>query len=82
MKSHICENLKHLLGQPVRIYTDDERVVTGMVVGVNAYCVRILARNQAIFQIDADHIDAIEEPQMRLRRREYCACERECEDDD
>lgn len=69
MKYDLCEKLRCLLDQPIRIFTDDERLVSGMVVGVNEEFVRIHDGCGDIFLVAIPHIAAIEEPHMHLRRR-------------
>ena len=73
MKFDLCEKLRCLLDQPVRIFTDDERIVAGMVVGVNEDFVRVHDGCGDIFLVSICHIASIEEPHMRLRR---CCCRR------
>ena len=83
MKLEMCEKLRCLCGQPVRIFTDDERIVRGMVVGVNDEFVRVHGLDGDIFLVSLCHIDTIEEPHMHLNRpcREKRFCEKECEED-
>jgi len=73
MKFDLFEKLRCLLDQPVRIFTDDERMITGMVVGVTDGFVRIHDVCGDIFLVSICHIVAVEEPHMRLLRR---CCER------
>jgi len=93
MKFDLSEKLRCLLDQPVRIFTDDERMITGMVVGVNGDFVRIHEDCGDIFLVAICHIASIEEPHMKLlrrcckrtcrcREREECEDEFECEDDE
>ena len=76
MKFDLAEKLRCLLDQPVRIYTDDERVITGMVVGVCDGFVRIHEDCGDIFLVAICHITSIEEPHMKLLRK--CCRKNEC----
>jgi len=80
MKFSLVERLRCLLDQPVRIYTDDERLVSGMVVGVNEEFVRIHDGCGDIFLVNICHITSIEEPHMRLRRA--CCKRNRCGDEE
>ena len=79
MKYNLGERLRCLLDQPVRIYTDDERRVSGFVVGVNEEFVRILDFCGDIFLVNICHITSIEEPHMKLRKK--CCKRNRCETD-
>ncbi|MCL2812156.1 MAG: DUF2642 domain-containing protein [Clostridia bacterium] len=78
MKFDLAEKLRCLLDQPVRIYTDDERVITGMVVGVNGDFVRIHENCGDIYLVAICHITSIEEPHMKLLRK--CCKKNPCRD--
>ena len=64
------ERLRCLEGQPARFFTDDGRKHVGIVLEVFEDFVRIIDTCGRLFIIEACHIDAIEEPQMRL----HCCC--------
>ena len=63
----LYERFCALEGQPVRVFTDDGRAITGIVLAANERCVRLIARCGNIFLIENAHITSLEEPQMRLR---------------
>lgn len=68
MNKELFEEFKHLQGQPVRIFTDDSRVIQGIVFCANECATRVLLENGDVALVDYDHIDTVEEPMMRLRR--------------
>lgn len=79
MKS-LCEEFKCLEGQPVKIYTDDGKTHTGIDLDSNDSAVRIIDDCGRLIRIQFNRIDAVVEPQMRLRR---CCDDRfECEEDE
>jgi len=69
VKFNLAEKLRCLIDQPVRIFTDDERMINGMVVGVNGEFVRILDGCGDIFLVSICHVTSVEEPHMHLRRK-------------
>lgn len=79
MIKELREKLRRLIGQPVKIFTDDGRIHRGIVLDVDEDTVEIIDKCNRLFLIELFHIDAIEEPQMDLRP---CRCEREDEDED
>ena len=86
MRMGLAEKLRCLLDQPVRIYTDDERIIAGMVVGVSDDFVRILECCGDIFLVSICNIASIEEPHMHLHprhcKRKFDCCDHcECDDD-
>lgn len=80
----LYEEFKMFEGQPVKVYTDDEKVHCGIDMEAYETAVRILDDcNRPIF-IEYSHIDAVVEPQMRLRRccHDHCRCEEDKEFDE
>lgn len=67
MKKNFFEAFKHYEGQPVRIFTDDGRIHTGIILDAFEDYVEIIEACGRLFLISLCHIDAIEEPQMELR---------------
>jgi len=85
MKTHcLCEVFRRFEGQPVRVYTEDGRVITGIVIEVFDDTVRIIDRCGRPLLIRFCGIDPVLEPQMRLHcckrgSEEFFDC---CEDDE
>lgn len=73
----LFEEFKRFEGQPVVIFTDDERKHRGIVLKAFENSVRIIERCEKILLIEYCHIDAVEEPQMELRH-----CRRRRDEDD
>ena len=67
MYRDLCECFSALEGQPVRVFTDDGREVTGIVLAVGQQSVRLIVSGGGIFWIENAHIVAVQEPHMRLR---------------
>lgn len=89
MSKNLCEEFRHFEGQPVEIFTDDERMHCGIVVNAYEGAVRIIDACGRPTFLEYSHIDAVVEPQMRVRccRKRHCCDrdnDRECEgrDDD
>ena len=74
MYSDLYERFATLEGQPVKIFTDDGRAATGIVIVAGEECVRLIIRNGDIFLVEYAHIASVEEPQMRLRVRCASRC--------
>lgn len=85
MHKDLFEEFRRLEGQPCRIFTDDERIVSGIVLCSGDNSVRILKKCGDVFMVQFCHIDTVEEPMMSLhcrchRRNGRCEVEGECED--
>lgn len=70
----LVEEFKRFIGQPVRVFTDDEKETTGRVLTVFEDAVRLIDKCQRIVLIEFRHIDKVVEPQMEL---EECCREEE-----
>ena len=91
MFRNLFEAFRRLEGQPVKIVMHDCKVFVGLVLTACEFSVRILNRCGDIVLIEYSHIDAVEEPQMKLcccrmfceEFKEKCWCEKEerCEED-
>lgn len=75
----LFEEFKKFEGQPVEIFTDDGKMYCGIDLAAFADYVRILDDCGRTIFIDYTHIDAVVEPQMKLRRccRDQCDCDRD-----
>lgn len=83
-----CDSLFHEFkkfeGQPVKIYTDDEKVHCGIDLVAFDDAVRILDKCGRTELIEFEHISSVVEPMMRLQRccNARCKCREDREDDD
>lgn len=83
-----CDSLFHEFkkfeGQPVKIYTDDEKVHCGIDLVAFDDAVRILDKCGRTELIEFEHISSVVEPMMRLQRccGARCKCREDREDDD
>ena len=75
MHKELFEEFRRFEGQPVRIFTDDSRTIQGIVFCAGENCCRVLKENGDVCLVDFCHIDAVEEPMMRLHRRCHDAIE-------
>lgn len=69
---NLFHEFKRFEGQPIKIFTDDGRVQTGIDLDAFEDCVRIIDSCGRLKLIEFCHIDSVEEPQMRLHR---CRCD-------
>ena len=69
MHKDLFEEFRRFEGQPVRIFTDDSRIIEGIVFCAGENTVRVLRENGDVSLIEFCHIDSVEEPMMRLHRR-------------
>lgn len=74
----LCREFKYYEGQPVRIFTDDGRRHSGVVMEAFENSVRIIDKCGDTFLVEYRHIDAVQEPRMELGP---CRCGKDCEDD-
>lgn len=79
----LFDEFRKFEGQPVKIFTDDGKVHCGIDMEAFETAVRILDDCGRTLFIEFSHIDAVVEPQMRLRRccRDECRCRRDDDDD-
>ena len=68
---NLYHEFRHLEGQPVKIMMNDHNTFYGLVLTACECSCRIMNRCGDIMLIEYAHIDAVEEPQMRL----LCHCE-------
>lgn len=73
----LYEEFKRFIGQPVRIFTDDGRSHKGVVAAAYETHVRIIDKCENVFFIEYSHIDAVQQPHMKLGP---CHCENDCEE--
>jgi len=93
---NLFEEFRRLEGQPVKILMNDHNIFIGLVLTACEFSVRLLNRCGDIVLIEYAHIDAVEEPQMKLCcHRMFCeefkgncwcgdkdeCCDDECEGD-
>ena len=75
----LCREFKYYEGQPVRIYTSDGRLHSGVVMEAFQSSVRIIDKCGDTFLIQYRHVDAVQEPHMKLGP---CRCEHdECKEE-
>lgn len=79
----LFDEFRKFEGQPVKVFTDDEKVHCGIDMEAFETAVRILDDCGRTLFIDYSHIDTVVEPQMRLRRccRDECRCRRDDDND-
>ena len=95
MHKDLFEEFRRFEGQPVRIFTDDSRIIEGIVFCAGENTVRVLRENGDVVLVEFCHIDSVEEPMMRLHRRcneaidirqvhgrECCCLNKNCFEDD
>lgn len=73
---HLYEEFRKYEGQPVRIFTDDEKSYCGIVITPYDDAVRILDKCSRTVLVEYVHIAAVTEPMMELKRccRNSCNC--------
>ena len=69
MHKDLFEEFRRFEGQPVRIFTDDSRIIEGIVFCAGENTVRVLRENGDVVLVEFCHIGTVEEPMMRLHPR-------------
>lgn len=81
----LTAELKKLKGQPVEVITESGFKFCGVDADVEDNSVTLVDSKGRLVFIAIDHIDALIEPQMRLKRvcgDNDCDCAGDCDDDD
>lgn len=67
MNNNFIEAFRCYEGQPVKIFTDDGRIHTGIVLDTWEDNVQIIDKCGRLLLVSLRHIDAMEKPQMGMR---------------